>query len=269
MFGLAIHGGAGTLPRAEMSAESEARYRAGTLRGSGCGVRGARARWHEPRCGHARRGRARGLSALQRGPRRRVHSRRTERARRLHHGGSDAQGRRGLRPRSREKPHRARARRDGAFRIRHALGGRRGGVRPHARRRARAAQLLLYRGALAPARAPALRRNRAFTAHDLARGHGRGGGRGRGGSIGRCHLDRRHDRQAVRAHRRFAHHRRGHLCGRPRLRRIGHRTRRGVHPLGRRPRDLRAGPTRGTAPSPRPCAKSCSRSSPRRAARAA
>ena len=29
MFGLAIHGGAGTLPRAEMSAESEARYRAG------------------------------------------------------------------------------------------------------------------------------------------------------------------------------------------------------------------------------------------------
>jgi beta-aspartyl-peptidase (threonine type) len=29
MFGLAIHGGAGTLPRADMSAESEARYRAG------------------------------------------------------------------------------------------------------------------------------------------------------------------------------------------------------------------------------------------------
>ena len=29
MFGLAIHGGAGTLPRAEMSAENEARYRAG------------------------------------------------------------------------------------------------------------------------------------------------------------------------------------------------------------------------------------------------
>ena len=29
MFGLAIHGGAGTLPRAEMSAESEALYRAG------------------------------------------------------------------------------------------------------------------------------------------------------------------------------------------------------------------------------------------------
>jgi L-asparaginase / beta-aspartyl-peptidase len=29
MFGLAIHGGAGTLPRAEMSAESETRYRAG------------------------------------------------------------------------------------------------------------------------------------------------------------------------------------------------------------------------------------------------
>src|SRR5271163_2602591 len=29
MFGLAIHGGAGTLPRAEMSAESEARYRTG------------------------------------------------------------------------------------------------------------------------------------------------------------------------------------------------------------------------------------------------
>jgi beta-aspartyl-peptidase (threonine type) len=29
MFGLAIHGGAGTLPRAEMSAQSEARYRAG------------------------------------------------------------------------------------------------------------------------------------------------------------------------------------------------------------------------------------------------
>ncbi len=29
MFGLAIHGGAGTLPRAEMTAENEARYRAG------------------------------------------------------------------------------------------------------------------------------------------------------------------------------------------------------------------------------------------------
>src|ERR1700678_2819662 len=29
MFGLAIHGGAGTLPRADLSAESEARYRAG------------------------------------------------------------------------------------------------------------------------------------------------------------------------------------------------------------------------------------------------
>ena len=29
MFGLAIHGGAGTLPRAEMSAEREAEYRAG------------------------------------------------------------------------------------------------------------------------------------------------------------------------------------------------------------------------------------------------
>ena len=29
MFGLAIHGGAGTLPRADMSAENEARYRAG------------------------------------------------------------------------------------------------------------------------------------------------------------------------------------------------------------------------------------------------
>ena len=29
MFGLAIHGGAGTLPRAEMSTESDALYRAG------------------------------------------------------------------------------------------------------------------------------------------------------------------------------------------------------------------------------------------------
>ncbi len=29
MFGIAIHGGAGTLPRAEMSGEAERRYRAG------------------------------------------------------------------------------------------------------------------------------------------------------------------------------------------------------------------------------------------------
>jgi hypothetical protein len=268
MFGLAIHGGAGTLPRAEMSAESEALYRAGLSEALAAGFAVLESRRLEPRGGDARRGRARGLSAVQRGPRRRIHPRRTERARRLHHGRHDAQGRGGLRPRSREESHRARARGDGAFRVRHArrAPARRSSPSPAGSRSCRAATSTPRRaGASSSASAPA---TRAVALDDLAPGHGRGGGRGRGGSTGRRHLDRRHDRQALRAHRRFAHHRRGYLCGRPRLRRIGHRTRRGVHSPGRRPRHLRARPLRG-APSPRPCAKSCSRSSPRKAARAA
>ena len=38
MFGIAIHGGAGTLPRAEMSSEAERKYRAGLQRGHRCGL---------------------------------------------------------------------------------------------------------------------------------------------------------------------------------------------------------------------------------------
>ncbi len=51
MFGLAIHGGAGTLPRAEMSAESEARYRAGLSAALSAGFAVLESRRLEPRGG--------------------------------------------------------------------------------------------------------------------------------------------------------------------------------------------------------------------------
>ena len=214
MFGLAIHGGAGTLPRAEMSAESEARYRAGLSEALAAGFAVLE------RGGTSLEAVTRAVVALEDFPlfnagRGAVFTHDgQQRARRLHHGGSDAQGRRGLRPRSREKPHRARARRDGALRIRHALRG-------PARRSSR-----LTRGvALVPrsyfyteARWRQLERLRSGEAglSPLTISHvGTVGAvaADAAGRLGRCHLDRWHDRQAVRAHRRFAHHRRGHLRG--------------------------------------------------------
>jgi hypothetical protein len=53
-------------------------------------------------------------------------------------------------------------------------------------------------------------------------------------------LDRRADRQALGADRGFAGDRRGHLCRRPRLRSLGHRHRRILHPRRSGARDLRA-----------------------------
>ena len=49
MFGLAIHGGAGTLPRAEMSVEREAEYRAGLAAALAAGFAVLEARRLEPR----------------------------------------------------------------------------------------------------------------------------------------------------------------------------------------------------------------------------
>ena len=50
------------------------------------------------------------------------------------------------------------------------------------------------------------------------------------GRLAAAHIHRRHDRQALPAHRRFAHHRCRHLCGRPLLRSVGHRAWRDIHP---------------------------------------
>ena len=53
-------------------------------------------------------------------------------------------------------------------------------------------------------------------------------------------VDRRHDQQALGPHRRLADHRRRHLRGQRDLRGVGDRQRRVLHPRRRRPRDLRA-----------------------------
>src|SRR5450432_1061219 len=46
---------------------------------------------------------------------------------------------------------------------------------------------------------------------------------------GRGALDRRHDREALSAHRRFPHHRRRHICRRSLMCRVSHGAWRGVH----------------------------------------
>jgi hypothetical protein len=61
----------------------------------------------------------------------------------------------------------------------------------------------------------------------------------RTGSSRRRHVHRWHDRQALGPHRRFADHRRRHLCER-RLRSIRHRLGRVLHPHGGRTRNLHA-----------------------------
>ena len=70
-------------------------------------------------------------------------------------------------------------------------------------------------------------------------------------------------------HRRFAHHRRRYLCGRPLLRRVGHRPWGNIHSRRRRARYLRAHALRRPHACAMRCAKSCSRNSRRCTARAA
>ncbi len=55
------------------------------------------------------------------------------------------------------------------------------------------------------------------------------------------HVHRRHDRQALGPGRRFPHRRCGYVCQQRELRGIGHRARRVLHPHRGRPRHLRAG----------------------------
>ena len=101
-------------------------------------------------------------------------------------------------------------------------------------------QLLSHRRALAAAGAHPRRRCRAVGADHFPCRHGRSGRARRRRPAGGGDLHRRHDRQTLSTHRRFAHHRRRHLCRRPFLRRIGHRTRRGVHSRRGGARYLRA-----------------------------
>ena len=104
----------------------------------------------------------------------------------------------------------------------------------------RAAKLFLHRRSAGSSSSASAAAMRAFGADHFARRHRRRGRAGWHGPVGGRHFHRRHDRQALSAHRRFAHHRRRHLRRRPFLRGVGHRAWRGVHSRRRRARHLRA-----------------------------
>ena len=197
MFGLAIHGGAGTLPRAEMSAEREAEYRAALAAALTAGFAVL------DDAGTSLDAVTQAVCVLEddplfnAGPRRRVHARRAQRAGRLHHGRRDPRGRGGLRRDPHQESHRARARRDGALRIRLARAARARRSSPRAADSNSCRRLFLYRRTLAPARTHSRRRRGRLAADHLPRGHRRRGGARRARPARGGHLDGRHDGQAL------------------------------------------------------------------------
>ncbi len=87
--------------------------------------------------------------------------------------------------------------------------------------------------------------------------HGRRGGGGCRGQPRRRDLDRRAHRQAMGPDRRFPDHRRGHLCQERRMRGLGHRHRRVLHPRKRRAAGVRPGGVEGREHRRRgPCTRS-------------
>ena len=119
-------------------------------------------------------------------------------------------------------------------------GAGRGGIRAEPRLRAGAAQLFLHCGALAPAGTHPRRRCRTLGADHIPCRHGGRGRAGRRGRLAAATSTGGMTGKRYQPHRRFAHHRRGHLRGRPLLRRIGHRARGDIHSRRRGARYLRA-----------------------------
>ena len=118
---------------------------------------------------------------------------------------------------------------------------RRRGIRARTGHDARARQLFLHRAALEAAggsATPGTRRQRR-RGHRLLR-HGRRGRARQERQPCRSDFHGRHDQQALGPHRRFADHRRRHLCRQRDLRGVRDRQRRVLHPRGRCARDLRA-----------------------------
>src|SRR3984957_11989678 len=219
MFGIVIHGGAGTLPRAEMSGEAERKYRAALSEAIDQGyavmqdggtsldaVTRAVMLLEDNPLFNAGRG-----SVFTLDGRNEMDASIME-GRTLQAGAvcgltrirNPVELARAVMERS-EHVMLAGARGEGVaakpgLRLRHPGGRRRRGVRREPRHLLRAAKLLPHPRALAAIGSNSRRRIWTFRAHHFACRHRRGGCAGHSRPLGRGDVDRRHDRQALSAH---------------------------------------------------------------------